>query len=125
MNVDWTIFRGPQGAVAVPLTPMMMKLRRVVSDEFFEEQAALAPLKRLMDAMFVIGPSAILISFYLPKGAGLLVWLGIICLAVAALYWFGTHFLCRIYLTRKGYSMTGPVNAPDYRTAIAMAKGAP
>jgi len=119
---EWSVFRKGAEAVAVPRAPLLIRLRKVIGDEYFG-QAALIPLKRFMDGVFVAGPLCIIAALYLPTGGGFLVWFGILCLAVASLYWFAPHFLCRLYLTRRGFAVAGTVAAPDYESALA--KGSP
>lgn len=118
LNPEWSLFRKGEETVAVPRAPLLIRLRRVIGEEYFA-QAPLAPLKRFMDAIFIAGPVCILIPLYMEEGGGLLVWLGIACLAIASLYWFAPHFLCRLYLTRRGYRMAGVVAAGDHETALA------
>ena len=118
LTPEWSLFRRADETVAVPRAPLLIRLRRVVGDGFFE-QPALAPLRRFMEAVFVAGPVCILVALYLPTGGGLLVWLGILCLAVASLWWFAPHLLCRIYLTRRGYEIAGAVEAADHEGALA------
>jgi len=126
LTPDWSVFRRPGETrgeiVVVPRAPLLIRLRKVIGEEYFG-QAPLMPLKRFMDAIFIAGPSCIVVALYLPSGGGLLVWLGIICLAIASLYWFAPHFLCRLYLTRRGFEVAESVVAADFDTARA--KGAP
>jgi hypothetical protein len=134
-NPEWSVFRYGAEAVVVPRAPLLIRLRKVIGEEYFG-QAALAPLKRFMNAIFIAGPLCVLLSLYLPwgeswtvwpfgfvlslpPGGGWLVWLGITCLAIASLYWFAPHMLCRLYLRRKGYRVTGTVEANDFETARA------
>ena len=121
LTPEWSLFRRGEETVAVPRAPLLIRLRRVVGDEYFG-QAALAPLKRFMDAVFVAGPLCIVAALYLPRGGGWLVVLGIACLAIASLYWFAPHFLCRLYLARRGYAVAETVEAADYRSALAGGK---
>lgn len=118
----WTLFSDGTETVAVPMTPLMVRLRKMVSDDFFA-QDALLPLKRFMDVVFFAGPGLIMIALYLPSGGGLLVWLGIICLAIAAIYWFAPHWMCRHFLARRGFSVAGQVEAPDLAAALASGAG--
>lgn len=121
LTPDWSVFRKGGEAVAVPRMPLLIRLRRVVGEEYFE-QGPLAPLKRFMEAVFVLGPCCILGAYYLPRGGGLLTWFGIACLAIASLYWFAPHFLCRLYLSRRGYALAGTVAAGSHEAALAMAR---
>ncbi len=115
---EWTVFRKGDAIAVVPGAPLLIRLRRVIGEEYFG-QAPLAPLKKFMDGIFIAGPLCIIAALYLPTGGGFLVWFGILCLAVASLYWFAPHFLCRLYLTRRGYAVTDVVEAPDYESALA------
>ena len=119
----WTLFSNGSETVAVPQTPLLIRLRRMVSDEFFG-QDALLPLKRFMDVVFFAGPGLIMLALYMPQGGGLLVWAGIACLAIASVYWFAPHWMCRIYLARRGFSPGGTVQAPDLAAALSQEKRA-
>ncbi len=114
---EWSVFEKGAEAVAVARMPLLIRLRSMIPDTYFS-QPALAPLKRFMDGIFIAGPLCIVVALYLPTGGGLLVWLGILCLAIASLYWFAPHFLCRLYLTRKGYRAARTVIAGDYESAL-------
>ena len=118
LTPEWSLFRRGGETVAVPRAALLVRLRRVVGEGFFD-QPALAPLKRFMEGVFVAGPLCILAALYLPTGGGLLVWFGILCLAVASLWWFAPHFLCRLYLSRRGYMAVETVEASDYESALA------
>lgn len=134
---EWSVFRKGGDTVVVPRAPLLIRLRRVIGEEYFG-QPGLAPLKRFMNAVFVAGPLCVMLAlylpwgetwqvwpipatFYLPPGGGWLVWLGILCLAVASLYWFAPHFLSRLYLTRRNYVLTETVTAGDFEAALAKA----
>jgi hypothetical protein len=135
---EWSVFRKGEAVAVVPRAALLIRLRRVIGEEYFG-QASLAPLKRFMNAIFIAGPLCVLLSLYLPwgealhlplfgetslslpDGGGLIVWLGILSLAVASLYWFAPHLMCRLYLTRKGFEMTGAVEAADFAAAQAKA----
>ena len=114
---EWSVFRKDGAVAVVPRAPLLIRLRRVIGEEYFG-QASLAPLKRFMDGIFIAGPLCIIAALYLPSGGGFLVWFGILCLAIASLYWFAPHFLCRLYLTRRGYALTGSVKAADFESAL-------
>lgn len=118
LNPEWSLFRKGGEVVAVPRAPLLIRLRRVIGEEYFG-QGPLAPLKRFMDAIFIAGPVCILIPLYMEEGGGVLIWLGIACLAIASLYWFAPHVLCRLYLTRRGYMVTKVVAASDHEAALA------
>ena len=118
LTPEWSLFRRGDETVAVPRAPLLIRLRRVIGDEYFG-QPALGPLKRFMDAVFFAGPLCIIAALYMPTGGGFLVILGILCLAIASLYWFAPHFLCRLYLTRRGYMAVETVEAADYESALA------
>ncbi len=115
---DWSIFAKGADRVAVPRAPILIRLRKIIGDEYFG-QPALAPLKRFMDAIFIAGPLCIIAALYMTTWGGVMVWLGILCLAIASLYWFAPHFLCRLYLNRRGYAVTGVVDAADYESALS------
>jgi|GEM_PF-3094712 len=122
---DWSIFAKGEDRVAVPRAPLLIRLRMMI-DEGYIRQTALMPLKRFMDAVFIAGPVCILGATYLPEGSGLaMAWFGVGCLAVASLYWFAPHFMCRLYLGRRGYTLTGIVTAADPATALAETERAP
>jgi len=101
----------------------MIRLRKVVSDEFLDQEPLL-PIKRLMEALFFIGPGCILISLYLPESSFPLVVMGILSLAVASLYWFAPHWLCRQYLRYRGFSQGEQVMAPDFKSALERGRSA-
>lgn len=117
MNFEWTLFRDRGQVVAIPKTPVMVKLRRMIPDDFMD-QPALGPLKRFLDGIFVAGPVLIIASLYLPNGAGLMVVCGIIALAIASLYWFAPHWLCTRYLLRSGFTQVGVVQAESIEAAL-------
>ncbi len=121
LTPEWSVFRKDAQMVVVPGAPLLIRLRKIIGEEYFG-QPALAPLKRFMDAIFIAGPLCIIVALYFPTGGGLLVWLGITCLAVASLYWFAPHFLCRHYLSRRGFVSGGSVVAGDFETALAKAE---
>jgi len=122
LTPEWSLFRHAGGdTVAVPRAPLLIRLRRMIGEEYFG-QPALAPLKRFMDAVFVAGPVCILVAYYMDAWSGAMTWLGILCLAIASLYWFAPHVLCRLYLGRRGYAVAGTVEATDHEAALA--KGA-
>jgi len=118
--IDWTLFRAGDDVVGVPRTPLLVRLRRVVGDEFYS-QAALDPLRRLMEAAFFIGPGGILLALYFPRLSLAFVAVGLLCLTLASLYWFAPHWLCRHYLRYRGYTESKQVQGATIEDALAKA----
>jgi len=117
----WTVFRNADDFAVVPQMPLLVRLRQMVPDTFFA-QDALKPLKSLMDTNFIIGPVCVLAALYLPKVSVILFAVGIASLAFSSLYWFASHWLCKTYLLYRGYEAGQPVEAPDLDTARAAVK---
>ena len=117
---DWNVFRRGERIVVVPHAPLLIRLRKVIEEDYFD-QPVLAPLKSFMNTIFVAGPSCVLIAYYMERWSGLMAWVGIVCLAVASLYWFAPYLLCRLYLARRGYGVAGTVAAANYEAALAKA----
>ena len=114
--IRWSVFRSAGDFAVVPQMPLLVRLRQMVPDTFFE-QDALKPLKSLMDTNFIIGPVCILAAIYLPQISVLLFGIGIASLALSSLYWFASHWLCATYLRYLGYNEQQAIEAPDLEAA--------
>lgn len=118
MTTSWTLYANGTERVAVPRTPLLVRLRQMTSDAFYD-QPALKPLKRFMEACFITGPLAVLVSLYLPRFGGAVFAIGAAALLVSAFYWFGAHWLCGLYLRRRGYAPLDVVEADSVDAALA------
>ncbi len=112
----WSVFRNAGDLAVVPQTPLLVRLRQMIPDTFFG-QDALKPLKSLMDTNFIIGPVCVLAALYLPTISVVLFAVGIASLAFSSLYWFASHWLCVSYLRYRGYEQAAVVEAPDLEAA--------
>lgn len=118
--IQWSVFRGEGEVAVVPQTLLLVRLRQMTPDTFFD-QIALKPLKSLMETNFIIGPTCIIAALYLSRISLILVIIGILSLTLSSLYWFATHWLCRTYLRYRGYTEGEPVKALDLEAARAIA----
>lgn len=112
----WSVFRNAGDVAVVPQMPLLVRLRQMVPDTFFE-QDALKPLKSLLDTNFIIGPVCVLAALYVPNISVILFGVGIASLALSSLYWFASHWLCQAYLRYRGYEAGAVVEAPDLDSA--------
>ena len=116
----WTLMARDGERVAVPRTPLLVRLRQIGSDAFLD-QPALAPLKRFLEACFVVGPVAVLAALWLERVALALMVVGVAALTVSAFYWFTTHGLAVRYLRYRGFAAEdATVEAPDWEAALAV-----
>ena len=115
-TIQWSVFRGEGALAVVPRSRLLIRLRQMVPDTFFGQEA-LKPLKSLMDTNFIIGPSAIIAALYLPSISLILVIIGVLSLALSSLYWFTPHWLCTRYLRYRGFAESAPVEASDFEAA--------
>lgn len=112
----WSVFRNASELAVIPQMPLLVRLRQMIPDTFFD-QPALKPLKSLLETNFIIGPVCIIAALYLPRISAILVVIGILSLALSSLYWFASHWICTLYLRYRGYTEGAVVEAPDLDAA--------
>lgn len=114
--VRWSVFRNGDDFAVVPHMPLLVRLRQMIPDTFFGQEA-LRPLKSLLDTNFIIGPFCIIAALYVTRIGLILMTIGVASLFLSALYWFASHRLCAAYLRYRGYTEAAAVEAPDLDAA--------